>query len=62
MLFKKFYEAQIKWFFDIFPYNLETNITEGDKIISVKLAIEDFEDLHLIKVEDIMFNYIIPVN
>jgi hypothetical protein len=51
MLLKKFNESQIAWFFDIFPYVLETKITDIDKKISVKLAIEDFEDLHLVEVE-----------
>jgi hypothetical protein len=49
-LFKKFDEAQIEWFFNKFPYHLETDISEIDKVISVKLAIDDFEDIHLIEV------------
>lgn len=50
LLFKKFDEEQIKWFFNIFPHVLDTEITGVDKIISVKLAIESFDDLHLIEV------------
>ena len=35
MLFKEFDEEQIRWFFNIFPHVLDTEITNIDKIISV---------------------------
>lgn len=58
-LFKKFDEEQIRWFFNIFPHVLNTEITDVDKKISVKLAFKSFEDLHLIEIdgeEYVLFN------
>ncbi|MFW9973631.1 MAG: hypothetical protein ACFFDF_25855 [Candidatus Odinarchaeota archaeon] len=46
-LLNKFTEEEIKWFFGIFPHSLDSDISEVDKIISIKLAIEFYEDLHL---------------
>ena len=49
-LVDKFTEDEIKWFFGIFPHVLESEISEVDRIISMKLSIDFYEDLHLIEV------------
>ena len=48
-LLETFSDDKIKYFFKLFPYTLETEITDDDIFVAIKLAVEFYEDLHLIE-------------
>lgn len=50
-LIDKYSEENIRRFFRLFPYDLDTEVRPADKITSIKLEIEFYNDLRLITIE-----------
>lgn len=48
MMLKKFTDEEIEYFFELFPYSLDSEITQEDKVISIKLEIDFYEEFHLV--------------
>lgn len=44
----KYSEEDIQRFFRMFPYGLDSEVRDADKLMSVRLEIEFYDDLHLI--------------
>ena len=47
-LVSKYLEEEIQRFFRLFPYDLDSEVRSADKIASIKLEIEFYDDLRLI--------------
>lgn len=47
-LLTKYSEDEIQRFFQMFPYDLESEVRPADKIASIKLEVEFYDDLRLI--------------
>jgi hypothetical protein len=50
LLLKKFTDEEIEYFFVLFPYSLDSEITQEDKMISIKLEIDFYEEFHLVEI------------
>jgi len=54
-LVTKYSEDKIQRFFRLFPYDLDSEVRPADKIASIKLEIDYYEDLHLIALDGYEF-------
>ena len=54
-LINKYSEDEIQQFFGMFPYDLDTEVRDADKIASIKLEIEFYDDLRLITLDGLEF-------
>ncbi len=51
-LLNRFSDNEIQYFFENFPYTLESMINEDDKVLFMTLECEFYDDLHIIELED----------
>ena len=50
-LLSTFSDEEIRHFFEIFPYSIDSEVTSFDILISVRLEVEFYDDLYLIERE-----------
>ena len=50
-LLKKYSEEEIQQFFSMFPYDIDSEVRDADKLMSIRLEIGFYADLHLITIE-----------
>ncbi len=50
-LLEKYLEEEIQHFFSLFPYDLDSEVRAADKLMSIRLEIAFYADLHLITIE-----------
>lgn len=51
-LLNRYSEEEIQRFFRMFPYDIDSEVRSADKIMSVRLEIAFYTDLHLITIEE----------
>ena len=54
-LLSNYSEEEILRFFRMFPYDIDSEVSPADKILSVRLEIAFYADLHLIKIKGYEF-------
>ena len=54
-LIAKYSEEEIQRFFRMFPYDLDSEVRPEDMILSIKLEIEFYDDLHLVSLDGLDF-------
>ena len=50
-LLNKYSEGEIQRFFRLFPYDMDSEVRDADKLMSIRLEIGFYADLHLITIE-----------